>query len=94
MWRGKPAQLLLHYENGFVLLESATGSVGREPKILWAYPFEKLRMSADDGHRILWLGFVNEDTEIVSLTLFFWVPSFWLHKTFNSFHQPPIISEN
>ncbi|XKL63191.1 hypothetical protein PGB90_005555 [Kerria lacca] len=63
-WRGKPVQLLLHYENGFVLLESATGSVGREPKVLWAYPFEKLRMSADDGHRILWLGFVNEDTEI------------------------------
>lgn len=69
MWRGKPAQLLLHYENGFVLLESATGSVGREPKVLWAYPFEKLRMSADDGHRILWLGFVNDDVEIVSILL-------------------------
>lgn len=68
MWRNKPVQLLLHYENGFVLLESAAGSVGREPKILWAYPFEKLRMSSDDGHRILWLGFY-EDTEIVSFSI-------------------------
>jgi hypothetical protein len=43
--------------------------VGREPKVLWAYPFEKLKMSADDGNRILWLGFANDDVEIVSLLL-------------------------
>ncbi|VVC36320.1 Pleckstrin homology domain,PDZ domain,PH domain-like [Cinara cedri] len=57
LWHGKPAQLSIHYENGFTLLESTTGSVGREPKKLWSYPFEKLKLSSDDNNRLLWLDF-------------------------------------
>ncbi|XP_050531997.1 beta-1-syntrophin [Daktulosphaira vitifoliae] len=57
LWKGKPSQLLIHYENGFTLYESTTGSVGREPKKLWSYSFEKLKMSSDDNNRLLWLDF-------------------------------------
>lgn len=64
LWHGKPAQLSIHYENGFTLLESTTGSVGREPKKIWSYSFEKLKMSSDDSNRLLWLDF-GDNTEIV-----------------------------
>ncbi|XP_050430417.1 beta-1-syntrophin isoform X2 [Adelges cooleyi] len=57
LWQGKPSQLYIHYENGFTLYESTTGSVGREPKKLWSYPFEKLKMSSDDNNRLIWLDF-------------------------------------
>lgn len=66
LWHGKPAQLSIHYENGFTLLESTTGSVGREHKKLWSYPFEKLKMSSDDNNRLLWLDF-GDSMEIVSI---------------------------
>jgi len=66
LWHGKPAQLSIHYEDGFTLLESTTGSVGREPKKLWSYPFEKLKMSSDDNNKLLWLDF-GDSVEIVSI---------------------------
>lgn len=66
MYQGQPCQLVLHYENGFKLIERAGISViGREARVLWAYPFEKLRASADDGTRLLWLDFGGEDGEVV-----------------------------
>lgn len=38
----------------------------REPRTLWKFPFERLRMSADDGARLLWLDFGGEEGEMVS----------------------------
>ncbi|XP_063232854.1 beta-1-syntrophin isoform X2 [Bacillus rossius redtenbacheri] len=63
LWQGKPAQLVLHYENGFTLYEAAT-QTNREPKVLWKFSFERLRMSADDGARLLWLDFGGEEGEM------------------------------
>lgn len=68
LWHGKPAQLSIHYENGFTLIESKTGSVGREPKKLWSYPFDKLKMSSDDNNRLLWLDF-GDSVDIVSINI-------------------------
>ncbi|KAK6630849.1 hypothetical protein RUM44_003019 [Polyplax serrata] len=66
LYQGQPCQLILHYENGFKLIERTSGmsSLGRDTRVLWAYPFEKLRASADDGNRLLWLDFGSEDGEI------------------------------
>lgn len=58
MWQGQHAQLILHYEDGFTLLEDS----GRT---LWKFPFERLRMSADDGARLLWLDFGGDEGEVV-----------------------------
>lgn len=59
-WKGRPAQLVIHYENGFTLLEAGTGS-----RTLWRYGFDQLRHSFDDGKRILFLDFGGgEDTEM------------------------------
>lgn len=41
----------------------------REPRTLWNFPFERLRMSADDGARLLWLDFGGEEGEMVSFLL-------------------------
>lgn len=61
IWKGRPAQLVIHYENGFTLLEAGTGS-----KMLWRYPFDRLRNSSDDGKRMLLLDFGGEENEVVS----------------------------
>lgn len=66
MWQGKPAQLALNFDNGFTLLEAPSGSMGREMKVLWSFPFERLRTSADDGSRLLWLDFGGDEGEMVS----------------------------
>lgn len=59
IWKGRPAQLVIHYDNGFTLLESGTGS-----RTMWRYPFDRLRSSSDDGKRMLLLDFGGEDTEM------------------------------
>ncbi|XP_018895753.2 beta-1-syntrophin isoform X2 [Bemisia tabaci] len=64
MWQGKPAQLALNFDNGFTLLEAPSGSMGREMKVLWSFPFERLRTSADDGSRLLWLDFGGDEGEM------------------------------
>ncbi|XP_008468807.1 beta-1-syntrophin-like [Diaphorina citri] len=64
MYRGQPSQLIVNYDFGFRLLEATAGSMGREPKILWTYPFERLRMSSDDGVKLLWLDFGSEEGEM------------------------------
>uniref|UniRef100_A0A1B6JYL0 PDZ domain-containing protein n=2 Tax=Proconiini TaxID=565685 RepID=A0A1B6JYL0_9HEMI len=62
VWQGQLAQLVLHFEEGFSLLE-APGP--RDPKVLWSFPFERLRSSADDGARLLWLDFgTDEEIEL------------------------------
>lgn len=65
-WQGQEARLVLHYDTGFTLTISDKKSEDkRKAPILWHFPYEKLRMSADDGHRLLWLDF-GEDGEQVS----------------------------
>jgi len=57
---------VIHYENGFTLVDLSRGggSLSSKPTIIWSHPFEKLRMSADDGSRLAWLDF-GEDGEQV-----------------------------
>lgn len=50
-------------ERGFTLLE---GGLGPPAKAIWSYQFDKLKSSADDGNRMLFLDFVGSDGEIVS----------------------------
>ncbi|XP_050312215.1 beta-1-syntrophin isoform X2 [Anthonomus grandis grandis] len=59
LWKGRPAQLIIHYENGFTLLEAGSGS-----KTLWRFSFDRLRNSSDDGKRFLWLDFGAEEGEM------------------------------
>lgn len=42
------------------------GGLGPPAKVIWSYQFEKLKSSADDGNRMLYLDFVGADGEIVS----------------------------
>ncbi|KAK9891500.1 hypothetical protein WA026_014736 [Henosepilachna vigintioctopunctata] len=60
-WKGRPTQLVIHYENGFTLLESGTGS-----RTLWRHSFDQLRHSSDDGKRMLFLDFggSGEESEV------------------------------
>lgn len=53
----------MNFENGFQLQEIYPSTEGEPAQIFWYYPFERLRMSADDGQRILWLDFGGEDGE-------------------------------
>lgn len=51
-------------ERGFTLLE---GGLGQAAKAIWTFAFDKLKGSADDGHRLLYLDFGGDDAEIVSI---------------------------
>lgn len=42
-----------------------------KPQVLLSYPFEKLKMSSDDGVRMLFLDFGGKEGEIVSVFFFF-----------------------
>jgi len=64
-WQGQKCSLVIHYENGFTLLDSSDNNDLNKPNILWTHPFERLRMSADDGSRLVWLDF-GEDGEQAS----------------------------
>lgn len=57
-------RLTLHYEKGFtVTREPADPSGGA---VLYRYPYEKLKMSADDGIRNLYLDFGGPEGEMVN----------------------------
>lgn len=56
--------MVIHYDNGFTLLEAGTGS-----RTLWRYPFDRLRSSSDDGKKILWLDFGGEENEVVRYSI-------------------------
>ena len=67
----------MHHEDGFALYTCGSNSVignntGSAPpgRLLWSQPFQKLRMSSDDGARLLWLKFDGENTDLVSFYLF------------------------
>lgn len=68
---------MIHYEQGFSVLAEAKAvdeeeRGGHTPtRVLLSYPFEKLKMSSDDGVRMLFLDFGGKEGEIVSVLLFF-----------------------
>ncbi|XP_030014575.1 beta-1-syntrophin isoform X1 [Sphaeramia orbicularis] len=75
LYRGQECRLLIHYEQGFSVLaeprledEAATEERGAQtptkPRVLLSYPFEKLKMSSDDGVRTLSLDFGGKEGEI------------------------------
>lgn len=39
----------------------------KKPQVLLSYPFERLKMSSDDGIRMLFLDFGGKEGEIVSV---------------------------
>ncbi|XP_049642390.1 beta-2-syntrophin [Suncus etruscus] len=55
---GQEVRLTVHYENGFSIFRENGGS------ILYRYPFERLKMSADDGIRNLYLDFGGPEGEL------------------------------
>lgn len=64
MYQGQDCRLVIHYERGFSVIADGEDSSVAQP--LFSYPFEKLKMSADDGVRILYLDFGGNEGEIVS----------------------------
>ncbi|GLD56508.1 beta-1-syntrophin [Lates japonicus] len=75
LYRGQECRLVIHYEQGFSVLADpklADGENGEErgartptrPRVLLSYPYEKLKMSSDDGVRMLFLDFGGKEGEI------------------------------
>ncbi|XP_039186792.1 beta-2-syntrophin [Crotalus tigris] len=60
IWNRQDIRLTIHYENGFTVSSEGAGSTS----ILLRYPFEKLKMSADDGVRNLYLDFGGPEGEL------------------------------
>ncbi|KAI4878888.1 hypothetical protein NFI96_015991 [Prochilodus magdalenae] len=56
-------RLVLHYEHGFTVLRDHSEPAGGA--LLFHYPFEKLKMSADDAVRNLYLDFGGPEGELV-----------------------------
>lgn len=73
---------MIHYEQGFSVLadpklgdreengEERGAHTPTRPRVLLSYPYEKLKMSSDDGVRMLFLDFGGKEGEIVSVFLF------------------------
>ncbi|XP_016337688.1 beta-1-syntrophin-like [Sinocyclocheilus anshuiensis] len=62
MYQAQDCRLVIHYERGFSVIADGEDSSVAQP--LFSYPFEKLKMSADDGVRILYLDFGGNEGEI------------------------------
>ncbi|XP_068812043.1 beta-2-syntrophin isoform X2 [Struthio camelus] len=56
---GQEVKLSIHYESGFTISQEETGG-----SVLFRYPYEKLKMSADDGIRNLYLDFGGPEGEL------------------------------
>ncbi|XP_007558541.1 beta-2-syntrophin [Poecilia formosa] len=56
-------RLTLHYEKGFTITREPADQTGGA--VLFRYPYEKLKMSADDGIRNLYLDFAGPEGEMV-----------------------------
>ncbi|XP_055520911.1 beta-2-syntrophin [Leucoraja erinacea] len=61
-WNGRDVKLTINYESGFVM--SQGGAMSDSPNILLQYPFERLKSSADDGIRMLYLDFEGPEGEL------------------------------
>lgn len=62
-WNGKECTLGVHIDEGFTLF---TEEMGVRKRILLQHPFEHLKMSSDDGIRMMFLDFGGPEAEIVS----------------------------
>ncbi|KAH0619731.1 hypothetical protein JD844_000675 [Phrynosoma platyrhinos] len=62
IWNNQEVRLIIHYDNGFTISKEEAGS----SSVLFRYPFEKLKMSADDGLRNLYLDFGGPEGELVN----------------------------
>ncbi|XP_053679779.1 beta-1-syntrophin [Anopheles nili] len=58
LFQGRPCQLIVHLDRGFTLLDSGLGPAS---KSLWTFPFDKLKGSADDGNKLLYLDFTGTE---------------------------------
>ncbi|XP_014797693.1 PREDICTED: beta-2-syntrophin [Calidris pugnax] len=56
---GQEVQLCIHYEGGFTICREEPGG-----SVLFRYPYERLKMSADDGIRTLYLDFGGPEGEL------------------------------
>ncbi|XP_078093076.1 alpha-1-syntrophin [Mustelus asterias] len=61
-WNGQDCKLAVHLDKGFTISQDVP-EMGRA-KILLSQPFEKLRMSSDDGVKVLYLDFGGPEGEI------------------------------
>lgn len=66
-YKNQECRLTVHYENGFSI--TTEPQEGAFPKTIIQSPYEKLKMSSDDGIRMLYLDFGGKDGEIVSVFL-------------------------
>ncbi|XP_072278684.1 beta-2-syntrophin [Pyxicephalus adspersus] len=57
--RGEAVSLSIHYDSGFTVYRG-----GPSGAIMYRYPFEKLKMSADDGSKHLYLDFGGSEGEL------------------------------
>lgn len=75
LYQNQECRLVIHYEQGFSVLADpklGDGENGEErgtqtptrPRVLLSYPYEKLKMSSDDGVRMLFLDFGGKEGEI------------------------------
>lgn len=81
LYQSQECQLVIHYEQGFSVLADPKQGDGEDveergahtatrPRPLLSYPYEKLKMSSDDGVRMLFLDFGGKEGEIVSVSVF------------------------
>ncbi|XP_033959048.1 beta-1-syntrophin isoform X1 [Pseudochaenichthys georgianus] len=79
LYQSQECRLVIHYEQGFSVLADPSlgeGGDGEErgahtptrPRVLLSYPYEKLKMSSDDGVRLLFLDF-GEKEGVIQLDL-------------------------
>ncbi|XP_067856266.1 LOW QUALITY PROTEIN: alpha-1-syntrophin [Heptranchias perlo] len=61
-WNGQECKLAVNLEKGFTIFQEAP-DISR-PKVLLNQPFEKLRMSSDDGVKVMYLDFGGPEGEI------------------------------
>ncbi|XP_075438426.1 beta-1-syntrophin [Ascaphus truei] len=61
-YKSQECRLIINYEHGFSITAEAQDGTFSKP--VAQYPYEKLRMSSDDGVKILYLDFGGKDGEI------------------------------
>ncbi|KAG8542106.1 hypothetical protein GDO81_027437 [Engystomops pustulosus] len=61
-YKSQDCRLVINYENGFSI--AAPAPDGTFTKILAQFPYEKLKMSSDDGVKMLFLEFGGKDGDI------------------------------
>uniref|UniRef100_A0A3Q3GFD3 Syntrophin, basic 1 n=1 Tax=Labrus bergylta TaxID=56723 RepID=A0A3Q3GFD3_9LABR len=75
LYQGQECRLVIHYEQGFSVQADPTLGDGKNVeergahtpnshRVLLSYPYEKLKMSSDDGVRMLFLDFGGKEGEI------------------------------